>query len=295
MQASIIICTRNRHNLISNCLDSLLDLQSVRGKYEIIVVDNGSTDSTKATIHSFSSKLNIEYVYEPIPGLSRARNKGLENAKGDITIYLDDDTLVYKNWLAELLTPFDTYGNEVGMVAGDVDPMWEKPRPAWLDNRYLGFYSAGINWDTKPRFMKPNEWILECNMAIRTEILREKGGFDESLGRAGESLVSCEGIVFEVLRAEGVKAYYNPQSRVQHLIHADRLNKTWLVKRCFAQGISTAILSQYYPKSRVVPDAAVNIKTLLNADMEALNAEGLLGMTTYMDRLGYVLKKKNIL
>lgn len=295
MYSSIIICTRNRHDLILKCLNSLLNLDYGIDKYEVIVVDNGSTDITKEKVINFKSPFKLNYVYEPVPGLSRSRNKGLECATGDIVIYLDDDVTVHKDWLEQLTKPFDDHGDAVGIVAGDVDPIWEEPRPSWLTDQYLGFYSAGLNWDSIARYMKNDEWVLECNMAIRTHLLRKKGGFDESLGRIGDSLVSCEGIVIDQIRAEGTNAYFTPLARINHLMHSSRLNKSWLVKRCFAQGVSTAILSNYYPRTRNIPDTAVNIKDIYTTDIEALNDEQLFAMTMIMDRLGFVLKKKELL
>src|SRR3990172_1969071 len=108
--ASVIICTRNRRTYVKKCLQSLLEQDYRKNNFEVVLVDNASTDGTKDEVMEFSSLLNLQYVWEPIPGVSRARNRGLEKARGEIGVFLDDDTVAYPNWLTELLKPFETLG-----------------------------------------------------------------------------------------------------------------------------------------------------------------------------------------
>ena len=293
---TIIVATRNRAGLLSRCLDGIAR-QGLENNAQVIVVDNSDDDgATRDIVVRRDDLKELVYIHTSPPGISRARNAGLESARGEITVFIDDDEVPKDDWLAELLAPFSLPHPKVDIVAGDYAPVWESPRPEWLADHFLGFYSAGIRWSDEPRLLKPSEWILEGNVAIRTELLRGAGGFDERLGRAGDSLVSCEGEVFETLRKSGAVAYYNPRALVSHLIHADRLNKTWLLRRNFAQGVSKSILSETSGSGLSIPaNVSIRLAALLAQDPNDLEGEELLILTQIFEILGFICHSKGVL
>jgi len=295
--ATLIIPTRNRASLLRECLAGVFSQTHDLRSLQIIVVDNGDDDGhTRQVVEAFKTHGDIAWVTSSPPGLSRARNVGLGLARGDITIFIDDDEVPKENWLSELLKPFALQDPTVDIVAGDYEPEWETPRPEWLEDRYLGYYSAGANWSEVPRVMKPSEWVLEGNVAIRTHLLTDKGGFDERLGRAGSSLISCEGAIYQELRQEGAVAYFNPNAVVSHLIHADRLNKGWLTRRLFAQGVSKSIMAEATGQGLPFPEhVSVKLSALLAQDPDSLDGEDLLVFIQIFEILGFICHKQNVL
>ena len=92
---SVIICTYNRADLLTDVLQTVCEQTLERSEYEVIVVDNNSTDDTSAVSHTFVARYsNVRYCFEPQQGLSHAPNRGWREARGDVVIYLDDDCIV---------------------------------------------------------------------------------------------------------------------------------------------------------------------------------------------------------
>ncbi len=117
LSISVVVITRNRAEWLKDALDSLAG-QS-RWPDEVIVVDNASEDHTRDVVGSLDSGLNVKYVYEPVLGIPRARNAGVENSTGDIVAFMDDDCVADKDWLKFIEIPFVKDPN-VGVVGGEV-------------------------------------------------------------------------------------------------------------------------------------------------------------------------------
>lgn len=294
---SIVIATRNRPALLAECLAGIARQDFSGNVEEVIVVDNSDNPTeTKDVVTSAECRWPLSILFSSPPGVSRARNKGLFAARGDVTVFLDDDEVPKEDWLSELLAPFSLASQKVDIVAGDYVPEWGSPRPDWLADCFLGYYSAGLGWSDQPRLLTPSEWVLEGNIAVRTEMLRGEGGFDERLGRSEDSLVSCESTAFDKLRNSGAVAYYNPRALVSHLIHADRLNRTWLARRLFAQGVSKSILSETSGAELAIPpNVSIRLAALLAQDPNDIEGEELLMLTQIYEILGFICHKKGLL
>ncbi|MBP2676697.1 MAG: glycosyl transferase family 2, partial [Deltaproteobacteria bacterium] len=124
VEISVVICTRNRAESLNR---TLLRFSSIpipgEISWEIVVVDNGSTDSTRSVIEEFreSSGLDVRYVHEQEPGLSRARNRGLREAKGKMIAFTDDDIIVDANWITEILKE-SRASEDAAMIFGQTKP-----------------------------------------------------------------------------------------------------------------------------------------------------------------------------
>ena len=135
---SAIICTHNRASYLIKAIQSLVNQTLDKSLYEIIIVDNGSTDDTKRIVsEEFASVRNLKYVYEPILGLSQARNTGWKNAKGKYVAYLDDDAIADSQWIEKILLTFNSVKPTHGALGGKVEPIWESPRPRWVSDSML--------------------------------------------------------------------------------------------------------------------------------------------------------------
>lgn len=236
---SVIVATRDRARYLRLCLEALSRQTARLESFEIIVVDNGSADGTADVVGELSAQIpNIRPVREDRVGLSIARNVGVAHSRASIVAFTDDDAVPDPHWVERIAARFDTLGDEVAVLGGEVQPIWEAPRPDWLTNELLRPLSAGLLWSPTPRTLRGNEWLVEVNIAYRKARLLEFGGFDETLGRSGESLLSGEGCINQLMTRAGLHAYYDPNILVGHHIPAERLTRSWFRRRFFWQGVS---------------------------------------------------------
>jgi len=243
---SAVVCTRNRSAYLRKCL-AALEKQTLSARdYEIIVVDNGSTDDTPRVVRSFCERnKNFIYVHEAKAGLSIARNAGIGASSGEFVAFTDDDAEPDLTWLNRILARFQEHPSDVGMVGGDVLPVWELERPSWLGDPLLRPLSAGLKWSTEPRFLRSGEWLVEVNSGYRKSTLVRLGGFPEHLGRIGELLLSGDGGLNVLIERAGLRLFYDPAILVRHYIPASRTTKAWFRRRAFWQGVSMNLLHRY--------------------------------------------------
>jgi len=243
---SAVVCTRDRRHYLAHCLSALQKQTLHPSIFDVIIVDNGSTDDTHNLAQRYCARNdNFRYVHENRTGLAIARNTGIRASSSDIIAFTDDDAVPDPTWLARLLDRFDTYHAYVGIVGGDVTPIWEAARPEWLDDALLRPLSAGLKWSTEPRFLRPGEWLVEVNSAYHRSALARIGGFPEHLGRVGDTLLSGEGGINILIQRAGFGLFYDPAILVQHHIPASRLTKSWFRRRSFWQGVSMNLLTRY--------------------------------------------------
>src|SRR5580704_18928318 len=140
LSISVVICTRNRISYLRSAVNSVILQASNSPLAEVIVVDNGSTDSTADFVRSLCPTFpNVKYIFEPSLGLSHARNSGLRAAQGQYIAFLDDDAVAEDGWLSQIPIAFETGGGDIACVGGKIEPIWGKPRPTWLHDDLLGY------------------------------------------------------------------------------------------------------------------------------------------------------------
>jgi glycosyltransferase involved in cell wall biosynthesis len=254
IQISAIICTFNRASYLRKAIQSLIEQTLDPSCYEILIIDNRSTDDTKRVVtEEFSHVSNLRYIYEPIQGLSQARNTGWQNARGEYVAYLDDDAIAYPQWLEKILEVFATVNPKPGAVGGKIEPIWEAPRPSWLSEGLAQGLTI-LDWSETPIFLESDRWLAGANVAYPKHLLQEMKGFDVNLGRKGSNLLSCEeSLLHDRLKNNGYQLYYHPAVAVRHHIHSSRLVKDWHIKRNYWNGvsISTALIYQIKPSLSV--------------------------------------------
>jgi glycosyltransferase involved in cell wall biosynthesis len=238
VEISAIICTRNQSTYLRKSLASLLAQSLPKEQFEIITVDNASTDDTKQVITAFKSSGNINYIHDPFIGLSHARNTGWRNASGQYVAYLDDDAIAAPNWLQSILTGFRTVFPRPASVGGRISPIWETQRPKWL-LKEMETYVGIINWSKKPMFLTDGKRYLSgSNVSYRTEILQQSPGFDISLGRKDRVLLSNEEILMQrYLRRRNLAVWYDPGIHVSHHVKPLCMKKEWFYRRYYWQGV----------------------------------------------------------
>lgn len=278
-----VICTYNRYDVLGHAIESLRQQTLPKDDYEIIVVDNlPGTKDFERNSKKFDSKDNIRYVAEPIAGLSSARNRGLAECHSDIIAFMDDDAIAEDTWLAEILAAFQIFGDAAGIVGGRVRPIWEVPRPSWLEDSMLGHLSV-VDWGgDKARIAQPDEWFAGTNISYRSTLLRQHGGFTLGLGRNGQtaSLLGNEEIaVTNYIRDAGYLAIYAPSASVEHLVPAARLDRGWFRKRAAWQAVSDFLMQDHAAEANSAEAWGGVVKYINNLPPEERSLRGLFHAT----------------
>jgi glycosyltransferase involved in cell wall biosynthesis len=245
IKISVVVCTYNRSALLRETVVSLLEQDINKNSYEIIVVDNNSTDSTQLMVEEIAigKPPKVRYLKEHRQGLSFARNKGAKEANGEIVAYIDDDATAQEEWLQGLLEIYDDFP-DAGIVGGMIEPVWLKKKPAWLVQNLVRNFGV-LNYGNEIKELSFPETPFGGNFSINRELFHELGGFCENLGRKGVSLLASEEVLLcRLVEKKQKKIYYTPKAIVYHKIFPERLNRRYLLKRAYAQGISNVIIER---------------------------------------------------
>ena len=247
---SAIICTHNRDNYLGSAIDSLL-AQDFPGSFEVVVVDNASKDNTREVVEARLPNPKLEYVYEPITGLSVARNTGAKTASAEILAYLDDDAVASSQWLRVLYEAYQS-NNKLAIAGGKVTLIWPEDinPPKWLSvelSGNLGYYDLG---NSVVYIDQPGLTPRGLNYSIRRIFLEQIGGFDINLGRVGNKLLSNEELyTTELALKQGWLVAYLPEALVAHNVAPERVKPSWFIERGWWQGVSECYREQLTGKA----------------------------------------------
>ncbi|GAX62979.1 glycosyltransferases [Candidatus Scalindua japonica] len=244
MNISIIVCTYNRVDSLNRTLQSIKAMTvSDDIEWELLIVDNNSTDNTRKVVDEFisTSGLNCRYILEENQGHSHARNRGINESCGEIIAYTDDDVIVDKYWLQNIDNVFKE--NSISCVGGKILPIWEISCPEWLDNNH-DFYGnlALLDYGDSPFYLdKPKIW--GANFVVKKIMFEKYGTFNTSLGRIFGKLCSFDETDFlQRLIENGEKILYTPNLIVHHCIPAKRMRKSYFRKWRFDNSEMSALL-----------------------------------------------------
>jgi glucosyl-dolichyl phosphate glucuronosyltransferase len=268
-QVSIIIPTLNRSAVLSQTLQSIILLNTPKEKFEILIIDNGSTDNTKYISTEFIKNYPdyaITYFYEPVPGLLAARHKGYFESAGEILVFIDDDIKPHPDWLSSILEAFND--KNTMLVGGKNLPQYSIPAPEWINSlwveneygRYCGQLSL-LDFGDMQKEIDPL-FIWGLNFSIRKEALRLLGGFNPDTMPKLLQRFQGDGETGLSIKAKmaGMKAIYHPGALVHHMIPPERLNLEFFIKRQYFQGVCTSFsllrkqLSSHQPRINVTSD-----------------------------------------
>ena len=247
MQFSIIICTYKRSYNLSDCIAHLTRQEGIENlDWEIVIVDNNSTDGTDKVIASLAARsdVNIRSVFESHQGLNHARNAGILASKGKYFAFIDDDILVSPGWLRSIYdslieTDADAVGGRIHLEKSIVFPSWIKPDMYG----FLGFQDLG----DKPFGMDGlKNYPFGGNMAFNRRIVDKIGLFNPEVGRKGagqnrdELFKGSETEYFERLAAADGRIFYQPDSIVYHRISSFQLKKCYFRTIHYNEGFQKA-------------------------------------------------------
>lgn len=245
MKVSVIIPTRNRAALLKRCLNSLRNQTLDTGSFEIIVVDNGSSDNTPQVVDEFKSFFNIKYFFDDEPGLHVGRHTGMRHAESENLTFADDDIEALPSWLEAIASGFDD--ERVTIIGGNNYPNFESLPPEWLvdlwndtvgPGRAVGMLSI-LDFGTGKFHIDPN-YVWGCNFSVRRSAVEAAGGFHpdalphELLKYRGDG----ESYISRHIKMNGGLALFDSSASVFHFVPTDRMTKDYFLKRHFAQGVS---------------------------------------------------------
>ena len=241
LQISAIVCTYSNASLLRRTLDSLIKQTLPPREYEIVVVDNNSTDNTREVVREFEERAShqIKYVLETTQGLSAARNTGIKQSSGPIISFIDDDAEADPGWLAAVVKAFNQHPEAWG-VGGNTFAIWDAERPAWLTDDFLGNLSIQDRGPNKLKLI-PGQTLLGTNCSFRREVFAEIGYFPTDLGRVGKSLLAGEEAELCLrIHLRGKSMYHVPDVIVYHHVTPERMTRSYFRKRCYLSGLSRA-------------------------------------------------------
>lgn len=243
---SVVIATHNRAAYLRKAVASLVEQTLDPADFEIIVVDNASSDETPAVAEEFAGAPNLRYLPEPVVGASRARNSGWQAARAEHVAFMDDDAVAEPRWLESYVEAFATFSRRPGLMGGRCDAIFEGPRPPWLADGFLGALSV-FHWADEPVVATDRIGLSVCNMATTRTILAEAGGFREDIGRSGGRLVGNEDdYLRHTIESLGHVVMYHPGAVVRHHVSPVKMTKPWFRRRAFWQGWADGVMFDHH-------------------------------------------------
>lgn len=234
MDFSVIICTYNRAGNLPSCLAKLAEQQEVAGiEWEVLVVDNNSSDDTRATVEKLAAQLpiTVRYAFEGEQGLNYARNHGVRESRGRYFCFVDDDILVSPRWLVSL---YRTLEDNDADAAGSCIHLDEKiVLPKWIQPEMYGFLGYQDFGPTPFQMDGVSRYPFGGNMSFNRRVVDKIGYFNPKLGRKGagqkrgELFKGAETDYFHRLAAAGARIHYTPDAVVYHQILPFQMQKRY--------------------------------------------------------------------
>jgi glucosyl-dolichyl phosphate glucuronosyltransferase len=219
--------TYNRGALLADAIRSVLRQLECSVPFELIVVDNNSTDATRTIVEELArSDPRLRYVFESDQGLSFARNAGIRNARADLIAFTDDDVRAERDWVASIVRAFDAHP-EVDAVGGRVLPVWPAPPPRWLTREHWAPLAI-VDYGDEPILITAERplCLLGANVAFRREAFDAVGMFATDFQRVRDRIGSLEDHEFMLrLWHGGRKGLYDPRVTIRAEIQPNRLER----------------------------------------------------------------------
>lgn len=260
LTATVVICTYTTDRW-ANLLDVI---ESVRWQtvapQEILVVIDHNVELYERLVEVVDDVTVVENTGPR--GLSGARNTAVGLAETDILAFLDDDAEASPDWLEHLLAMYDD--PDVLAVGGRVEPIWETGRPGYFGEELD--WIVGCSHRGMPRVASEVRNVIGANMSFRLEVLRQVGGFNNSLGRQGAIPLGCEETeicIRSKMGSPGSRIVYEPAALVRHHVPASRGTFRYMLSRSWSEGLSKAQVSQVVGHKRALGPERRYVRSVL--------------------------------
>jgi glycosyltransferase involved in cell wall biosynthesis len=231
LRVTVAVITYNRFRYLRETLSGLVRQDYPADRWELLVIDNNSTDKTRDVVSLFmGSNPSPRWILETRQGLDHGRNRAVEEARGDVIALVDDDIIVEPDWLVQLVAPFTSEkSHSIGVVGGEVVPIFPDGIPPWLQ----GFHGPlALRPDAGP--LLPSQTLMGANFAFPKWVFERFGAFDTRLDRRGAMLFGGgDTEMIRRIRSVGLEAWFVPGARVLHQISASRLTLDYARRHAF--------------------------------------------------------------
>ena len=224
---TLLVCTYNRSEDLRELLDTAV-AQETGGEfdYEILVVDNNSTDRTRDVVHTFTNTGRVRYLFEARQGKSYALNTGLAAARGDLYVIVDDDFILPRDWVKTIVGALRERP-ELSFVSGKVLPLWMGPVPSWLGPEHWSAIALADYGDQSFE-TNPDRQVCLLACAFRRAHVMEAGGYEGRLGVSASRIGGVEDLeILQRLWAAGRRGLYLPTISFQHKVQPSRLTRAY--------------------------------------------------------------------
>ena len=239
LQLTVAIPTYNRADFLRQTLAGIARQDFPRGAFEVLVIDNNSTDHTRAVVAEFAGSIPApRYLLETKQGLDYARNRAITEARGDIIVFADDDLLMSPDWLTQLAAPLLTdSAHRVGAVGGEVIPVFPDGLPPWVAEWHA---PLAFRADAGPLVAKYSP--MGANLALPKWVFEKLGPFHTALDRAaGNYFSGGDSEMIRRVRAAGLEVWFAPAAAVQHQMPASRTTFRYATRHAFDSARSRVI------------------------------------------------------
>jgi len=273
MILSIIICSYNRANYISGVLDSLYQQSAGLDNFEVLVIDNNSTDNTSEVYSQWRLARpsgQFTFTNEQQQGASFARNKGASMAKGNWLCFMDDDAVATNHYIENIIRHIQTKPEALGF-GGRIIPKYIPTEPKWMSH-YVSSLVGNFDYAPTACAFANGKYPLESNMIVQKGIYQQIGGFNTALpGVVGTLRIGGEGKeLFYKIIALGHTIYYDPAICVHHVVEVNKLTSEYMYR--VASGIGRG------EKTRTLAISKVTYYTKIVEYIFKLGASFILGI-----------------
>ena len=230
---SIVICTYNRADYIFDALESLRNQTISKEVFEVIIVNNNSSDNTEIICKNYIQKYadyQFYYLNEPLQGSSFARNTGASIAKSPLLCFMDDDAVANTDYLEKIVLFFETHST-AGGLGGRIVPKYIPAEPKWMSH-FVSSLVGNFNYNKQVVAFAANKYPLESNMVVKKVDFDTIKGFNTALpGVKGTLRIGGEGKDFFLrLKALGRTIFYDPSVIVQHVVETAKLTREYMYR-----------------------------------------------------------------
>ncbi len=237
IQISAVICTYNREKYIRQALQSLVNQTLPMENFEVVVINNNSTDRSEEEILAFRKdhpELNFVYVTETNQGLSWSRNRGIKESKGELITFLDDDAVATADFLKKSVDYAKKYPDLIAF-GGKIIPRFVDGKPKWYAKYYWGLAGQFDLGNEPLQILYKGKFPCGSNMTFQRSFFDTYGLFNTNLGRKGAILLAGEEKeLFSRVKADDKdKVMYFPDLEVEHCVDNSKLNAAYLKRFCY--------------------------------------------------------------
>lgn len=236
---TLALCTHNHRPRLARTLQALAHLRPPQCPWELLIIDNASTDGTAELLSNSGWRpghVAVRVVRESKLGLSHARNRAIAEASGEYLVFMDDDETPDPDWLCALERVI--LAERPDALGGRIEVMFEDgERPAWLQDELLGFLGKLDHGSPRRRLLERGTPIFGGNFAFRRSLFAHIGDFDADLGRKGTANVGGEDTeIYRRMIEAGCSVWWVPDAVIHHRIQVHKLRRSYFLDLHFRQG-----------------------------------------------------------